>query len=190
MSYSIKFKKEVILFAEANSVKDARRKYEIYDSTINLWIKNREDIFNKEEGKTIIHSIHKFDIDNYEISPKTNGLIKKKCKDRQQARIFVFIARLNRHGVRQRGYTSGNINALDIWKIALKQRLRCAISGIQLTRSNMSIDHIKPLSKGGFDEIGNIQLVDKRINEMKNDMDLKELVGICRNIAETNPNII
>lgn len=65
------------------------------------------------------------------------------------------------------------------------QGYRCALSGMELTPSNVSLDHIKPLDSGGTHTMNNVHLVTKEVNRMKSTMSMDEFVGICRCIAET-----
>ena len=51
---------------------------------------------------------------------------------------------------------------------------KCAYSGKSLNKDNRSIDHIKPLIKGGLNEIFNCVPCDRSINSSKNDKDFME----------------
>ena len=57
---------------------------------------------------------------------------------------------------------------------------KCAISGIELSRSNMSLDRIN--SELGYID-GNLQWVHKTINRMKSNIEESEFVYICNKIA-------
>lgn len=74
------------------------------------------------------------------------------------------------------------INSKQLWSLAKKQRMRCAISGVKLTNDNMSPDHIIPFSKGGKNVIENIQLVDKTINFMKSSISQDKFLEIIKAI--------
>lgn len=112
---------------------------------------------------------------------KNNG---KKFRDKH---VFErMVKNLNRN-LRNIGQNENhNVTANVLWSLAKKQKCRCAISGIKLTKDNVSIDHIKPLSKGGKTEIENIQIVDRHVNVMKNDKSLDELLFFCREIVKNN----
>lgn len=86
-------------------------------------------------------------------------------------------------------YKDGNkISKFDIWKIAKKQKLRCAISGLKLTLDNISLDHIKAISDGGTNTIDNLQLVDYRINLMKRELSMEVFLNWIKEIYNHNFN--
>ena len=49
---------------------------------------------------------------------------------------------------------------------------RCSYSGEILNKDTRSIDHIKPLNKGGKQEIWNLVRMDRCLNSSKNDKDM------------------
>ena len=70
-----------------------------------------------------------------------------------------------------------------------KQNGVCAISGVKLEYGvNASIDHIKPLSKYPElnNDINNLQWVDKKINNMKLDMEIDEFLSFVKIIYKNN----
>ena len=48
--------------------------------------------------------------------------------------------------------------------LLISQRGRCALSNVELTPSNVSIDHIVPCGKGGTHELSNLRLVTQQVN--------------------------
>jgi 5-methylcytosine-specific restriction endonuclease McrA len=76
------------------------------------------------------------------------------------------------------------INALDLWRLARKQKLMCAITGEKLNAENISLDHIISISKGGTNHITNLQLVTRYSNTIKNSMDMNEFYLFCKNIVD------
>lgn len=78
------------------------------------------------------------------------------------------------------------ITAFDLWKIAKRQKMKCALSGKQLTRGNISCDHISPRSKGGLNISSNIQLVDFDLNLMKSGHKENEFIQLCWEIVDFN----
>lgn len=79
---------------------------------------------------------------------------------------------------------NGKITATEIWSIVKKQKCLCPITGERLTSDNISIDHIVPISKGGTNCKSNIQIVTKRANVIKNNMDTNELVRFCQAVID------
>lgn len=80
-------------------------------------------------------------------------------------------------------YKNGIITAFDLWKIAKKQKLKCALSGIKLTPENTSLDHIIPKSKGGINTPSNIRLVLKSINTTRQTMTDAEFIELCESVV-------
>lgn len=76
------------------------------------------------------------------------------------------------------------IKSFDLWKLAKKQKLICVLTGEKLTFENISLDHIIPVSKGGTNNISNLQLVTRHANTIKNNMNMDELLLLCRKIVE------
>lgn len=84
-----------------------------------------------------------------------------------------------------------NITPKYLEELYFKQNKKCKLSGIDLTpkkgvrwkNQNLSVDRID--SEKGY-EIGNIQLVDKRINLMKGKLDNNEFIELCKLIAKNN----
>lgn len=73
-----------------------------------------------------------------------------------------------------------SIKPIDLWILCKKQKCRCAITGEKLTGKNVSCDHIIPVSVGGKNIIGNIQLTTLKANLCKNTMSHTELVEFCK----------
>ncbi len=82
--------------------------------------------------------------------------------------------------------TGEQITPKQLWILAKKQKLRCAISGIKLTNNNLSVDHVIPFFSGGKNVIENIQLVDKHINAMKNSHSQSDFLNLIKTIYQHN----
>lgn len=51
----------------------------------------------------------------------------------------------------------------------------CYLCGIQFeSKKDITLDHVLPVSKGGFDELSNYGLAHYECNQMKNDMTIEE----------------
>lgn len=80
-------------------------------------------------------------------------------------------------------YKNGKITAGDLFRIAKKQRMRCALTGQKLTADNISLDHIIPRSKGGLNIPTNIRFVLKPINIARQTMTDSEFLNLCRGVV-------
>jgi 5-methylcytosine-specific restriction endonuclease McrA len=64
---------------------------------------------------------------------------------------------------------------------------RCAYSGeLLILGQNMSLDHKTPRSRGGGNELSNLQWVTWRINLMKNDLTHEEFLRMCALVVMKN----
>ena len=63
-----------------------------------------------------------------------------------------------------------------------KQRKQCALTGRPLTPANCSLDHVWPLSKGGDQNIENVQLVTREANQAKGAMTPDEFLKLCADV--------
>lgn len=97
---------------------------------------------------------------------KNRELINKTQRSIRKAKRFKTMANTANRIAREKS-TGEQITKQDIWKIAKRQKLKCAISGIKLNNDNISLDHIRPFAKGGKNIPENIQLVHNTINLMK-----------------------
>lgn len=64
-----------------------------------------------------------------------------------------------------------------------KQEYRCALSGRKLTPKTAVIDHITPASKGGGNEIENLQWLHKDVNRAKGTLSQEEFIRVCRMVV-------
>jgi hypothetical protein len=71
----------------------------------------------------------------------------------------------------------------------IRQRGRCALTGIKLDRT-ANADHILPVCKGGTDNSNNFQWLTPEANHFKGSLTLQELAHMCRlvlgNLKERN----
>lgn len=78
---------------------------------------------------------------------------------------------------------SSTVTKFDLFKIARKQKLLCALTGRKLTIDNISPDHITPKIKGGQSVPKNIQLVTIEANRAKHAMNQNEFIQLCTDIV-------
>lgn len=58
---------------------------------------------------------------------------------------------------------------LSVGNIHERDGYTCGYTGRKLSRSELSVDHIQPRSRGGKDEWGNLITCDKKLNQLKAD---------------------
>lgn len=89
------------------------------------------------------------------------------AKNRAQSRKFKTLAIVH-NGRAKREFNDNNIvTPWQLFHLAHKQELKCAISGQKLTNENISLDHKIAMSQGGKNSIDNLQLVTFDVNIMK-----------------------
>lgn len=107
-----------------------------------------------------------------------------KCKSqhaRNKKRTFKFLAKTIRKGDK-----SSIVTKFDLFKIARKQKLLCALTGRKLTIENISPDHITPKAKGGQSVPANIQLVTIESNRAKHAMNQNEFIQLCSEVVKNS----
>lgn len=70
-----------------------------------------------------------------------------------------------------------------------RQNGLCAYCGQHRNRKYMTIDHIIPLSKGGTDDIDNLQCTCKKCNQFKDNMLPSEFTALVRCVLENSIRI-
>ena len=84
-----------------------------------------------------------------------------------------------------------SFNAKDKAHLYAEQKGKCNGCGVQFPARNMTVDHIKPFSKGGSDKPSNLQLLCNSCNSMKGNgtqAQLKKRLsaeGIIKSSAQT-----
>jgi hypothetical protein len=101
----------------------------------------------------------------------------------------VFFSRI-KHSAKKR-HLEFKITIQQIWDLFIKQNRKCALSGLELKFSSLSDSSDGTASLDRIDSrqgyiTGNIQLVHKDINYMKQDLSDKEFIDYCKIIANNN----
>jgi CRISPR/Cas system Type II protein with McrA/HNH and RuvC-like nuclease domain len=74
----------------------------------------------------------------------------------------------------------------QIQELLIAQNFQCAYSGKSLEMgSDATLDHKIPRSRGGSDDIGNLQWVSRRVNQMKTDFTHDEFIRACEVIVKS-----
>ena len=95
------------------------------------------------------------------ITGETNYCLKHWCA----------ILRNNNHGKKKAAF---NVDFFEIWQ---EQKGKCAITGLDLIPGRTaSLDHVKPLSRGGTNRRENLQFVHTMVNSMKQNLMMTEFI--------------
>ena len=69
--------------------------------------------------------------------------------------------------------------ASELMSLLRKQEFKCALSGRKLKPDRSQLDHIVPKSKGGSDDVDNLQWLTAKVNRMKGTMSNEEFINVC-----------
>ena len=88
---------------------------------------------------------------------------------------------------------SSHLKSVDKWKLLLllleDQDGLCAYTGEPLILGeNASLDHIVPRSRGGSNDIDNLQWVTRTVNWAKSNLSHEAFLGMCKAVALNAPN--
>lgn len=119
----------------------------------------------------------------YNFTNKTT--ISNRNRNFREKHPFKELCRSTNSNSKKRGRTE-RITYMDLYKLAKKQKCRCALTGDKLCRDNISVDHIIPISKGGNNTIENIRLICFDVNIIKNSLLDSDFFTICKKIVNYN----
>ena len=199
--YSEEFKKEVLEYAKNNTIVEACIKFNVSRYAINEWKgwirKNKKESskkwYDKHGHRYCVnkknHGTNKF---RPQISKEESWERSKiQSKKRRKNCRFLYLSAYSNQNFKKKGIKNFyELTAGDLWKIAKKQKLLCVLTGIKLTRENMSVDHIIPMSKGGSNEPQNIRLVDKDVNLARRALTDEQFFALCRNVISYQERVI
>ena len=160
-------KDKIKQYYEDNKCKIAEQRKHHYEE-------NRDEILeqNKQYRKKNKDKRAKYDKQYYEDNKDKILEYKKQYRATPQGQITAFNA-CNKRRLREENQgvgIKGNqwLEMMDYfdWK--------CAYSGQVLSKSTRSLDHIKPLNRGGEHEVWNLVPMDRGLNSSKNDNNLLE----------------
>lgn len=110
-------------------------------------------------------------------------MINNGCRRRYSQQIFKNLTKQANRSVKRLDY-SIKLLPFDLWKLAKKQRCKCALTGVMLTKDNISLDHIQAVSLGGNNNIENLRLVTKQVNIAKQSMTDQEFIQLCKSVID------
>ena len=70
------------------------------------------------------------------------------------------------------------------------QQFKCALTGVPIDPSNAELDHKMPLSRGGTDDIANLQWVSSQANRAKGALSQPEFIEMCKLVAGMNATTV
>lgn len=186
--HSLELKKEIIQTALKMGIPYACDHYVMTRFTINRYLLFKEDILNADESlvtrtrKPIRHRTENY-FERYKQKFNPKNMRKK--------HPFVVITRYANSNYKLVCFRNkiefmeaDRLKPIDLWTIAKKQKLKCALSGLPLTPETVSVDHIIAVSKGGRNTPSNIRLVEHSINRMRNDSDDEEFLKRCARVTD------
>ena len=186
----------MIKYAELNGVLKTSEEFNSTTSTINRLLIYKKELLelSNEEYLKIKNGKKRFRSDEY----MKKFRLKHNPKNRRKKNPFLIISRYANSNYklvchRTKGMNnlildeSAILKPIDLWRIAKKQKCKCALSDLKLNSETVSVDHIIPISKGGKNSIDNVRLVDGRINKMRNDMNDEEFFKLCQLVSIKNP---
>jgi 5-methylcytosine-specific restriction endonuclease McrA len=112
-------------------------------------------------------------------------MISKGDRKRYKKQIFRNMSKQANRSVK-RLKTPLQVRPFDLWRLAKKQKCKCALTGQSLTKDNVSLDHIQPVSLGGNNNFDNLRLVTKRVNVARQNMTDLEFLQLCRDVVGYN----
>ena len=79
------------------------------------------------------------------------------------------------------------VNASDLKKLLEMQGYKCALTGVRLEPKSAELDHKVPLSRGGTNDLANLQWLSREVNRAKGTMDSDEFIALCKRVAKGYP---
>ena len=85
---------------------------------------------------------------------------------------------------RRKDIQAGDLTLVEAKEVIKLQKGKCYLTGLELTPSNLSFDHIVPYSKKGTNTKENLGIVVWDVNYMKGKLSLEELLFYCEKILK------
>lgn len=181
-------KQTILDFAKEHGATEASRKFNVTLTSIKNWRNPKRYREKRIAAASCQITKEKNRIRSLQAYRDFPERIKDKSKQSRKKRRFKRLVEMsNRFFSRDEWLT-----AIDLFHIAHKQKLICALTGEKLTNENISVDHIVPKSKGGSNKPENIRLVHKDANLARRALSDAEFLNLCRKVvqfSERNPAI-
>ena len=181
-------KKAVVEFAAIHGTAAAAKEFNVNTTSVKNWRNPEKAKERRQKYHSLPHVKEKSRLkalEYYQADPKRGNRASKKYRGKRRFKVLVLMS--NRYFP-----DAEKLTAFDLWKIAKKQKLLCALTGVKLNAENISVDHIVAKSKGGSNRPENIRLVHKDVNLAKRALSDSEFLELCRKVvdfSERNPAI-
>lgn len=144
--------------AELARISYAKNKEERLRKRREYYYENREMILEKQKNKPRI-------------------LVNRYAKEYRQKHPLRIMANMTNSRCDEK------ITATELFGIAKRQKLLCALTGDKLTRSNISLDHIIPRSLGGKNVKSNVRLITLQANMARGNLLDANFIELCRKVV-------
>lgn len=172
-------KLEILAHAENYGISNASKKFNISTVSIRNW-RDPEAYQKKQKIKSSNQEYKdknkERSLRRYKSHPAKMSLLAKQSRKRRRFKRLVEMS--NRFFTKDE-----HLTAIDLWRIAKKQKLRCALTGEKLTNDNISVDHIRPKSLNGSNKPENIRLVHKDVNLARRALTDDEFLTLCKKVV-------
>ena len=75
------------------------------------------------------------------------------------------------------------ITQAGLFALLERQQRRCALTGRKLEPTDAALDHSIPLGRGGANDLDNVQIVHRDINNAKGSMTTAEFIEMCKEVV-------
>lgn len=114
-----------------------------------------------------------------------NTPLTKKCQEKTiKNPYYSLIKKVKKFKSKNKNYPIKDYGYKDLIK-KFGDKPKCYLTGIELDYFNgesYHLDHVIPASKGGSNELDNMQIASKYANIAKNNLSVDELIDLCKNI--------
>ena len=117
----------------------------------------------------------------------SNHGVSKKLRQIARSMGLESIRELRDADTHARMSDSENATSDELFGLIERQDYKCALSGIEITPKTAALDHITPISKGGTNQIDNLQWLDRKVNKAKSTMMQDDFIKLCRAVASHHP---
>lgn len=116
----------------------------------------------------------------YKEKLKSKGICTSCCKDKATIRVTCQRCLLQKRASKHLGSSKKWKQLYNLFKL---QKGRCYYTQEELTIGiNDAIDHIRPRSKKGDNHISNLCFTSRRVNAIKSNLEIDELIKLCRKV--------